>query len=176
MNALDIIKKINTVPEHLRISAAHKSCQNLNNIDTLKLLTSIYEINELRDTTGRSLLHTAAVHLNKFACEYLLSINYPINDKDDQERTPLHLASTDNKYIEIAEFLLSKDAYVDSIDIKNQTPLYYSAFYGSDLICSLLLKYGANKNIPDDIGQEPLRVAIKRGNSTIVNILSTFKN
>lgn len=60
---------------------------------------------------------------------------------------------------------------IDHQDAVGHTALFYSAIYGNEEICALLLKFGATPSLEDNQGKNPLTYAKRYGNPMIVRML-----
>jgi ankyrin repeat protein len=72
--------------------------------------------------------------------------------------TPLHYACSKGNY-EVAQFLLSKGALVDSMSLGGTTPLMMAVQSGNEYTVKLLLNYGANLQIRNQVGLSAIDIA-----------------
>ena len=72
--------------------------------------------------------------------------------------TPLHYACAKGNY-EVAQFLLSKGAMVDSLSLGGTTPLMMAVQSGNEYTVKLLLNYGANLQIRNQVGLSAIDIA-----------------
>ena len=101
----------------------------------------------------------------------LLKRGANINSLDYGGRSPLHAASLSG-HCEVVKFLLEHQAVVD-IQEKHTptTPSCLAAKYGEQEICRLLLKHGANLELPSSDGWTPLHSAAWNGHPGMVQEL-----
>ena len=72
--------------------------------------------------------------------------------------TPLHYACAKGNY-EVAQFLLSKGAMVDSLSLGGTTPLMMAVQSGNEYSVKLLLNYGANLQLRNNVGLTAIDIA-----------------
>jgi ankyrin repeat protein len=72
--------------------------------------------------------------------------------------TPLHYACARGNY-EVAQFLLSKGAIVDSLSLGDTTPLMMAVQSGNEYTVRLLLNYGANLQLRNQVGLTAVDIA-----------------
>lgn len=96
--------------------------------------------------------------------------------------TALHKLIERGKRLDYIEILLKNGSNVNgqNNNDKAQTPLHFAILYGTDNkeknmnktdMAKLLLKYNANPNLRDNLGQTPLHVAFAEGKYEMVNLL-----
>ncbi|GJM91554.1 hypothetical protein PR202_ga07936 [Eleusine coracana subsp. coracana] len=113
------------------------------------------------DEKGRTVLHHAACSGSCKVTEFLLSKGIPV-DIDHGYGTPLHQAVI-NEQDKTAKILLDHQANAGAaVDGKGSllSPLLFATGKGgyTDYV-RLLLKAGANPNVPDDLGRLPIELA-----------------
>ncbi|GJN14145.1 hypothetical protein PR202_gb00930 [Eleusine coracana subsp. coracana] len=107
------------------------------------------------DQKGRTVLHYAVCTGSCKVTEFLLSIGIPV-DIDCGGGTPLYHAAT-NEQDKTLKILLDHHANVYNLFVSCFIFLLLSRTVGL-----LLLKAGANPNIPDDLGRLPIQLAAIR--------------
>jgi len=108
--------------------------------------TDIFEVQD--DFGGNTLLHLAADKLNPDLIKLLLPMSsQAINSINDKGNTPLHLAA-------IAGSDLGSE-----VDVDDESPPPEDIFFQDSI--GLLLKYGANPNLPNSDGETPLHKMIQ---------------
>ncbi|XP_034934582.1 serine/threonine-protein phosphatase 6 regulatory ankyrin repeat subunit C-like [Chelonus insularis] len=85
-----------------------------------------------------------------------------VNAKTRSGITPLHAAVLQGFY-RIAEVLLTNGAEVDEFVSMHRTALFYAAYNTHPEVVKLLLMYGADINILDDVGKSALDMANDSG-------------
>ncbi|KAI9300564.1 DHHC palmitoyltransferase-domain-containing protein, partial [Cunninghamella echinulata] len=84
--------------------------------------------------------------------------------KDNQGFNALHLAVHSGQPMVVLYFLFLNRLDIDAADtIGGHSALMWAAYHGQPLICSLLLKFGANIHATDNTGLTPLHWAVVRG-------------
>ncbi|HOP30239.1 MAG TPA: ankyrin repeat domain-containing protein [Spirochaetota bacterium] len=107
---------------------------------------------------------TALLLLIKFhgtidTIKYIIENGSDINHQDNNGYSALHYATFPGD-MEKVSLLISKGAYVNAADKHGNTPLHYAAKSGRGLkIIKLLLGNGADKNLPGEWYETPLRMA-----------------
>jgi ankyrin repeat protein len=110
------------------------------------------------DTLLQKLFHLALQAGNQKVAESLLAQGVDINAKDEAGKTPLHLAAG-TPHTSLVQWLLGKGVSLDAQDQEGNTPLHLaanSAVETRETMMSLLLKAGANPNIPNAKGVTPI--------------------
>ena len=136
-----------------------------------------------------SLLHVAARNNNHELCKMLLKFGADVNIFNYEDQTPFEVAEKNtnssicqllikkrkckekrisyNKALHICvrknDFIMCKK-YINSInvaetDVKKRTPLHVAVIFGSEKLCKLLLKYGADVNAKDSYNDSPIQLA-----------------
>ncbi|KAL8999176.1 MAG: hypothetical protein Q9169_001955 [Polycauliona sp. 2 TL-2023] len=139
-----------------------------------------------RDKKGYTPMHTVFdleynVRDQKSLIKLLMDHGADPNIPNDFGETPLFLAVSDG-HIAAAEFLLQHGANVNARDKDGSTPIHAVKYSNVDVdaedqesLIRLLIDYGADPNIPDEIGETPLFSAIRYQNINAIRIL-TSKN
>ncbi|CCD25402.1 putative palmitoyltransferase AKR2 NDAI_0F00830 [Naumovozyma dairenensis CBS 421] len=79
-----------------------------------------------------------------------------------------------NSHLLMVIYLVSNQSVqcdINSQDSRGNTVLHWSCFQNDPLTVKFLLKFGADANIRNNLGQLPVHFAIQRGNSEILNSL-----
>ncbi|MDD5455784.1 MAG: ankyrin repeat domain-containing protein [Candidatus Margulisbacteria bacterium] len=71
-------------------------------------------------------------------------------------------------------YLISKDVNLNKV-VKNKTPLMESAYYGQLDAAKILLKYGADANVSNNVGWTPLMSAADQGYADCLQLLVNHK-
>lgn len=113
------------------------------------------------DFTGLAPLHWAALRGDLIAVQTLLKSGANVNQLSSLEQsTPLHQAAA-SSFLQIFEELIFAGAIVNKTDFLGRTPLFDACTYlstNTHPIVQLLLANGANPNIRDFAGQNPLHI------------------
>jgi ankyrin repeat protein len=124
-----------------------------------QLLNNVSYINRTNEF-GSTLLHIAAKESYLDIVRLLIAYDINVNAKDNEGNTPLHLATCPD----ITNILLGRPEI--RINIQNHegdTPLTYAINRNNYLnIAKLLLKHGADANIPNEDGSTTLHCVIVR--------------
>ncbi|MHC9538878.1 MAG: ankyrin repeat domain-containing protein [Vulcanimicrobiota bacterium] len=86
---------------------------------------------------------------------------------------PLQIAAIKG-WTEMAELLLSAGARAvinEKDDVYHYTPLHHAAEKGNKALVKILLDNGADKEIKDDKGRTPLKIAEEKGHAEIIELL-----
>jgi ankyrin repeat protein len=142
--------------DHL-ITALHMACRE-GRLDVARYLLkeALANVNE-QDRDRYTPLHYASINGHVPIVELLIAhpgIN--VNLTDDQRRTALHRAIEKGKS-EVAHLLIVK-GHAD-LNIQNNhgwTALHYASYQENRNLCQMLLHHGANTNLKDREGRQPL--------------------
>ena len=99
-----------------------------------------------------------------------------LNHQDRMGQCALHLAA-DTGAIDVMEYLLSnhgQDIDVDAKDDDGSSVLQAAVIAGQVEACRLLLKYGANPDLPDDDGDTPRHCAADDGSQEMKFLFDSF--
>ena len=171
----DIVDKYGSLPLHYAIQFENIYAFNL-------ILSQSLYLNKL-DNKGFSPLHLAVKKKNYKMIQTLVkNDNVNINITNNIGETSLHLACN-YEDIEIIKILLydgSKNSFKIDLNIKDDefqiTPLMYVVTLNNKEIVNLLLKFGANTEIQDALGNTALHSAINEDNVEIANLLIVKTN
>ncbi|KAH9035775.1 hypothetical protein EDB85DRAFT_2212481 [Lactarius pseudohatsudake] len=146
---------------------------------------------DVRDRVNDTALQWASQRGHCDVVKCLLNHGADVNLRDDFQNTPLALAAR-CWHMDVVRVLLEHGADVHSRDKQGQTPLHdvvWGARAGHTLghtkgdaqgdapqIVRLLLEHGADIDAKDKYGKTPLQVALERGKSEIVWLLSEFRS
>jgi len=142
-------------------TALHESVR-LGMNETEKILLSAGANLEARDLFGITPLIDAVQSGLAATVERLLDDGASIGVRDNEGLTPLHLAVGAGRK-DIVRILLLKGASIHAGNAKGETPLTLALAGGLNIVELLLTK--DRINAPNDIGEEPLHLAIKFGAS-----------
>ncbi|KAL6812087.1 ankyrin repeat-containing domain protein [Trichoderma sp. SZMC 28015] len=141
------------------------------------------------NTNGRTALHQAvssdscAYHnirsaKHEMTVKVLVKNNANIEAADKDGKTPLHLA-IESRHKDAARFLLKRKANVNATDLSGKTPLFYAIEclrLGEtpeiiEQLVQLLLDYGANVQVTDNLGRTVQDVAIEKKCYSVITLL-----
>ncbi|KAL1703121.1 ankyrin repeat-containing domain protein, partial [Schizophyllum commune] len=113
---------------------------------------------DARSRWGDTPLHIAAKDAPVVACA-LINLGASLTIRDGLGRTPLHLAAEhgnleDGNYA--MELLLENGVDVDARDLNGETCLHYAAKSAAIALIFQLLRLGANANVVDKEGRNPM--------------------
>ena len=138
-----------------------------------------------------SLLHKAVQNNNYEICKMLVKFGADVNMLNLDDQNPLNIAET-NGQLSICKLLVRKrkekriiykkalhicakkndltnlKIHINSVDVnetdeKMRTPLHVAMIFGSDAMCDLLLKYGADVHAKDSNMDDPIQLAFYYG-------------
>ncbi|TMW66102.1 hypothetical protein Poli38472_003867 [Pythium oligandrum] len=128
------------------------------------------------DRDGNTALHLAVQLNDELAdrvMELLLCFGADSNAANYHKQTPLHLCTmvqrTGSVNADLVEKLLRYDADPSCLDLLKRTPLHYCIDKDMDDVAALLMKHGADMNIPD---AEGVRVILHPKASQLLRYLS----
>lgn len=113
---------------------------------------------------GDTPLHIATQNSNKEVIEKLIQNGANVRWKNNQNNTPLHIAAREGNSKEIIE-LLCKGLTEEEKNVRNylgETPLHVALKNSNKDTAILLIKDGADINIKNNKGKNPLDVGVKR--------------
>ena len=138
-----------------------------------------------------SLLHKAVQNNNHEICKILVKFGADVNMLNLDDQNPLNVAETNGKpsickllvqrrkekrimYKKALHICAKKNdlknlkIHIDSADVnetdeKMRTPLHVAMIFGSDAMCDLLLKYGADVHVEDKNMDDPIQLAFYYG-------------
>lgn len=125
----------------------------------------------------RAALHMAIVYEEMTCVKLLIENGADVNLNTDNKEPPLHAALQCD--ISYAKLLLEHGADVNiASKTYGFTALHYASSSGNKNMVQLLLEYGADTSIMDDIGFTAEKYAIQYGKKDIVDMLrcGNFKN
>eukprot|EP00752_Nemacystus_decipiens_P001326 g1316.t1 len=112
------------------------------------------------DIKGFTALHNASTSTNVGVIDALIEAGANVEARLYGSReTPLHLAASNSSCLEAVSALLRHGARVDPQTAQGGTPLHYAAASagraGIAGVVDLLLRWGADENVTNDLGQTP---------------------
>ena len=152
-------------------SALHEAAA-AGHVEVVKLLVEKKtEINST-DQLGNTPLHYAVWFRSELIVTYLLQAGADINAQNNTLWTPLHFTCFQGNPL-MAEVLLRPEfrAKVDLTGPVLITALMWAADNGDETVLSMILRAGAQPNVPDRDGQTALHHAAARGYAAIIKIL-----
>ena len=153
----------------LHLAARRGSCQ------LIQVFLSAHADLEIADGDGKTALHLAAGSTSARGSETvkcLFDAGANANVRDEHYRTPLLLAARSGTP-ETVKILLGRAVEVDAMSIEKETPLFEATKNAPSRrvpIARQLLDAGANLNIADTLGAEPLLRASQLGDADMMNI------
>jgi hypothetical protein len=168
-----------TFPNINQISEKIKECIITNNPETLKKLIDQFNfLYQPIDANNLSILHYAVQNGKKNIVEELSSMMFEkngINVKDNFGRTPLHSAAAKGD-IPIIKTLILCSGDVNSMTISGETPLMKSIAFYQPKAANILLRFGANPFLKNNVTQKNcLAQAKQTKNIELINIVDKYK-
>ena len=93
---------------------------------------------------------------------------------DELRNTTLHQACENGKTEMVKMILQKNEVYINEVNLRHETPLFLAVKKGNIVITQLLLQAGANPDIGEEHGVNPLMLAIFAGNVHLVNELLNY--
>ena len=126
--------------------------------EVVRVLLDYGAVAAAKDKNEASALHLASKGGHVEVVQLLLEHGADVNVKDNQERTPLRYALNyefkSDVHVEVARLLLERGA--DTNAQGEWIPLHWASLLGYPDVAQLLLEYGANANLPNKNGWNPL--------------------
>jgi ankyrin repeat protein len=120
--------------------------------------------------------HRAAAEGNLVELQRLVAEGHRVDTFDEQHMTPLHHAA-DQGRVAVAQWLLAQGADVNAHDEQNigETALAIAVKRGQLEVAELLLKRGANPDIPGWMGQTARTRAEKAPDTALAALFAKFR-
>ena len=114
----------------------------------------------VRDRMGRTSLMYAVIDGHDQLVDLLMSRKADVNAVDRRSWSALHFAAQDYR-VDAAQKLLAAGAHVDFQDVHGNSPLSTAVFNARNRgeMILLLLRHGADRNLPNNSGVTPLSLA-----------------
>ena len=144
------------------------------------LLSHCEDVDDVRDSEGRTPLHLAASDGLPEIAQMLVEHGADVNAVDDARLTPLHqtlvgeYTTLNKKKLSVMRLLLEHGADVDARNKNGSTSLLLVADKGNLEVAHLLLKCGASANEPNKECRTPLHSASWGGYSGIIGMLLEY--
>ena len=151
-----------------------------------------------------SLVYKAARNRNYGMCKMLLKFGADVNSLNSDDQNPLNVAEAIDEssicrllvrkrkekkimYKKALHVCASKNdlvmckRHVNSVDVnetdeKMRNPLHVAMIFGSDTLCDLLLKYGADIHAKDSFMDDPIQLAFYYGRFELLSIFHSSDN
>ncbi|XP_043852780.1 LOW QUALITY PROTEIN: ankyrin repeat and protein kinase domain-containing protein 1 [Dromiciops gliroides] len=156
--------------EHEGWTALHLASQN-NFENVARLLVSRHANPNLQEGEGKAPLHVAAYFGHVSLVKLLIGQGAQLNAQQRNLRTPLHLAVEQGKVRAIQPPPEERGSDGTWFDQNGYTPLHTAVAKDKYLICSMLLKYGANTELKTQQGWTPLHLAAFQSHLEILRLL-----
>ena len=137
----------------LQNSLLHKAVQN-NNYEISKMLIKFGADVNMLSLYDQSPLNVAEANGKSSICKLLVQKR---KEKRIIYKKVLHICAKQNDLINLKKHINSVD--VNETDEKKRTPLHVAMIFGSDAMCDLLLKYGADVYAKDRNMDDPIQLA-----------------
>jgi cytohesin len=129
------------------------------NKEIAELLLDMGASKDVKNNNSFTPLHEATLlYGKKEIAELLISRGADVNAPDKDGQTPLHMSIYCSK--EVAKLLIKAGAEVNIQDSKGNTPTHYAAKMNKIEITEELINAGANLHIINNLGKEPIKMAI----------------
>ncbi|KAK9765884.1 ATP-dependent RNA helicase [Basidiobolus ranarum] len=135
-----------------------------------------YDLNNIRNSNGRTPLSAAVTSNSLKMASYLCSLRpVKLDHKDDEGQTALHYACNFGQ-VKAAKLLIQAGADVNVKNNEGMTPLIIVAYNGFVSLSTLLLKHGKAKiNSRDSTSKSALMMASYAGHFGVVEALIKYK-
>ena len=163
----------------------------LRHLDVVQCLLAHGADANFRDSAHKTPLYQAAVEGYSEIVRVLLDHNADVNSQDEDGWTPLHRiflgSRVEGDYSQVVRLLLEHGANPNARDNQRRTPLHLASssewemFSSEYLVPSwrlevtrILLTHGADVKAKDEEGRTPMQVALAKGQSELVQLLSEY--
>ncbi|HEY4255464.1 MAG TPA: ankyrin repeat domain-containing protein, partial [Chlamydiales bacterium] len=141
--------------------------------EVVQLFATDKRLLEAKDAQGFTPLLSAAYFGHRKACEILRAAGANVKATDSNGQNVLHLAVATGRR-EVVELFAVNKLLLESKDHEGSTPLLLAANHGK-AVCEILLKAGANLEVPDSKGNTVLHIAAFNGKTDIVQLFAANK-
>lgn len=172
LNNTNIAMPLTDIVDKFGSLAVHYACSYSNNYALKMLLEKGTNINKTNNK-GDAPLHIVIKKENIEGIKMLLEYNkVNTNIRTNIGETPLHIACN-YEFADVVERLLeNKSTNINNYDYEHHTtPLMYVTTWGNTKLVKLLLKYNADPDQQDVLGNSSLHMAILEDRPYIANIL-----
>ncbi|KAK6950595.1 hypothetical protein Daesc_007119 [Daldinia eschscholtzii] len=159
----------NTALHHAAMRAPSNEMEN---IDTIRVLLAHGADQSLKNTRGRTPLHEAVLFERFDRGQELLDYGADSEIADNNGWTPLLCAVTQGN-VALTKLLCDRGAIVDKKDKNGYTALHYAISHGSEQVSKVLLDAGVDVNLISR-GETPLCRATSKSNLRLVKLLLSY--
>ncbi|CAG9761171.1 unnamed protein product [Ceutorhynchus assimilis] len=161
-------------PDKKRYCLLHYAAEK-GNVETTTKLLKLKAFPNVLNAEGRTPLHLACQHKHLVVVKLLLQNKALINARDYRGETPISLAVR-NQDLAIIKLLISEGADIASRNNIKATLLHVSAEVGDRGLVEFFISEGFDVNFQTVCGDTPLTLAIKNGNTEVVDTLINSYN
>jgi ankyrin repeat protein len=121
---------------------------------------------------GNSALHYTALHGRSKMIRFLLNNGAELGARNARGTTALHIAlryKRSDAYEELVDRCLPE--HINARDDRGRTPIHAASFGSSKKVIDRLVSTGAKVNATDNFGDTALRMAERRGNKAVIDVI-----
>eukprot|EP00919_Chromeraceae_sp_WS-2016_P033014 GHVR01078058.1.p1 GENE.GHVR01078058.1~~GHVR01078058.1.p1 ORF type:complete len:993 (+),score=183.42 GHVR01078058.1:31-2979(+) len=161
---VNVVSKSGNTPLHYAVEGSNPSVSEVDVLDIVALLLDHNAHVLTTNQSGETPFEVSVRHFDEVSIQ-LLKHYSDLNQPDHFGRTPLHQAAIGGNPL-ICQKIIDMGGLLDLQDYSGSTPVSYASSTSMfDLvIVEVLVKNGANLNIPDNEGATPIILTCKNGN------------
>jgi ankyrin repeat protein len=168
-----IMVLVSMLSQPLWAGPIHDACKAGDLGQVKALLAKDPSLLQAKTEEGKSPLHMATGWGQVEIVKYLIAVGADIHAVNNNGGNPIHVAGSQNQP-ECARILVAHGARINAKQGKTgSTPLLIAVFKGNHEVARVLVELGADVNIPMSNGATPLQVAMKKGDTKMIDLLKS---
>ena len=148
----------------------HRAC-SMENLDYEFMLLEFGSDPNAKNEDQETPLHFAVRTGNWHVVSTLLMYDPDVDMVNKHGETALHLASRLGIKEQIIKNLLIHNANINAINLNKETPLHLAVENGNFQVAKILMYFGANKYLKNNLGQDPVTLAKTKKQTDIIALL-----
>jgi ankyrin repeat protein len=161
------------LPDYEGCTPLHDVCAKGYSAVLSLLLPHVHNMN-VQDYQGMTPLHHAINGINEECVRIFLENGGNTEIQDHFGTFPIHLTSQDNRRCHILTMLCESFTHLDVVDNDNQTALHLACIANVPEVVTILLGFGAEPNVRDSSGCQPIHLASRHGSVECCQILFDY--